>query len=229
MAKPRREFLGWLGASTVLAATGGSPLHAREPGQMPAAGPGGLVPVGSKWDVSWTDRIQGKHRAVFDSPEVSEGAALYRAVMWRDQYKEIYGTEPSEMSPVVVIRHLAIPLAMNDAYWERFSIGKEEKLKDPVTKKWYTVNPIRAAAPDTPPRWAAYNLEALMTSGGIVLACDLAFRMVVAKFREQGGLAQEQADAAAREHLIPGIILQPSGIFATLRAQQAGCSYILAS
>lgn len=228
MARPRREFLGWLGASTVLAATSGSPLRAQERAPVPAGRPDGLVPVPSEWDVSWTDRIQGKHRAVFDSPEVSEGAALYRAVMWRDQYKEIYGTEPSEMSPVLVIRHLAIPLAMNDAYWARFSIGKEEKLKDPATKKWYTVNPIRAAAPDTPPRWAAYNLEALMASGGIVLACNLAFRMVVAKFSE-GGLTPEQADAAAREHLIPGIILQPSGIFATLRAQQAGCGYILAS
>jgi len=59
MAKPRREFLGWLGASTVLAATGGSPLHARAPGQMPAAGPGGPVPVGSKWDVGWTDPMPG--------------------------------------------------------------------------------------------------------------------------------------------------------------------------
>jgi hypothetical protein len=230
MAKPRREFLGWLGASTVVAATAGSPLHAGEPGHARRAGDTGpRTPLSAEWDVSWTDRIQGKHRAVFDSPAVSEGAALFRAVMWRDQYKEVYGTEPGEMSAVVVIRHTAIPLAMNDAYWARFGIGKEEKLKDPGTKKWYVKNPIRASAPDAPPRWAAYSLEAFMASGGIVLACDLAFRMVIAKFREADKLTGEQARAAAREQLLPGIILQPSGIFATLRAQQAGCSYILAS
>ena len=224
MAKPRREFLGWLGASTVVAATAGSPLHAGEPGNERRAGDTGpRTPLNAEWDVSWTDRIQGKHRAV------SEGAALFRAVMWRDQYKEVYGTEPGEMSAVVVIRHTAIPLAMNDAYWARFGIGKEEKLKDPGTKKWYVKNPIRASAPDAPPRWAAYSLEAFMASGGIVLACDLAFRMVIAKFREADKLTDEQARAAAREQLLPGIILQPSGIFATLRAQQAGCSYILAS
>ena len=230
MAKPRREFLGWLGASTVVAATAGSPLHAGEPGNERRAGDTGpRTPLSAEWDVSWTDRIQGKHRAVFDSPAVSEGAALFRAVMWRDQYKEVYGTEPGEMSAVVVIRHTAIPLAMNDAYWARFGIGKEEKLKDPGTKKWYVKNPIRASAPDAPPRWAAYSREAVRACGGVVLACDLAVRMVIAKFREADKLTDEQARAAAREQLLPGIILQPSGIFATLRAQQAGCSYILAS
>lgn len=231
MARPRREFLGWLGASTMLAATAGSPLRAQEPGPARAdAGPGnGLVPVSSDWDVTWVDRIQGKHRAVFDSPETSEGAAIFRAAMWRAQYKTIYGTEPADMTPVLVIRHGAIPLVMNDAYWARFAIGKEEKLKDPETKKWYTVNPVRATAPNTPPQWAAFSLEALLASGGIVLACNLAFRMVVAKFHEADKLTREQAEAKAKEHLLPGVILQPSGIFAVLRAQEAGCHYILAS
>jgi hypothetical protein len=229
MARPRREFLGWLGASTVMAATAASPLHARGPAPAPAAPDDhGLVPVSADWDVSWTDRIQGKHRAVFDSPAVSEGAALFRAAMWRDQYKEVYGTAPEEMSAVVVIRHTAIPLAMGDAYWARFGIGKEEKLKDPATKKWYVTNPIRTPW-STEPRWTAYGLEGFMASGGIVLACNLAFRMVVAKFREADKSTREEAEAAARGLLVPGVILQPSGIFAALRAQQAGCGYIMAS
>jgi len=234
MARPRREFLGWLGASTVMAATAGSPLAAQEPppaAARPDGGPDGadrLVPVSAEWDVTWADRIQGKHRAVFDSPGVSEGAALFRAAMWRDQYKEVYGTPPEEMSAVVVIRHTAIPLAMGDAYWARFGIGKEEKLKDPATRKWYVTNPVRT--PWSPePRWTAYGLEGFMASGGIVLACNLAFRMVIAKFREADKSTREEAEAAARALLIPGIILQPSGIFAALRAQQAGCSYIMAS
>ena len=29
--------------------------------------------------------------------------------------------------------------------------------------------------------------------------------------------------------VLPGVILQPSGVFATLRAQEAGCQYLLAS
>jgi intracellular sulfur oxidation DsrE/DsrF family protein len=33
----------------------------------------------------------------------------------------------------------------------------------------------------------------------------------------------------ALHHVVPGVILQPSGVFGVLRAQEAGCNYILAS
>ncbi|HEX6643595.1 MAG TPA: hypothetical protein VF037_02900 [Gemmatimonadales bacterium] len=221
MSNPRREFLGWLGASAVV--TAASPLSALEPAGHAAR------PQSDTWDMSWTDRIGGKFRAVFDSPELSEGAALWRASMWRDQHKEVYGTAQSDMTPVLVIRHGAIAMAMDDGYWEQFRVGKEEKLKSPTTKKWETANPFRTMAPGTPERYAAYNLEGFMKSGGIVLACNLAFQQAVWRYREAEKLTREAATARAREHLVPGIILQPSGVFATLRAQEAGCAYILAS
>jgi hypothetical protein len=221
MSNPRRHFIGWLGASAVAAAA--SPLAALEPGaRAPRA-------RGDTWDMTWTDRIGGKFRAVFDSPELSEGAALFRACMWRDQYKEVYGTAPEEMTPVLVIRHGAISMAMDDGYWEQFRIGKEEKLRNQSTKKWETANPFRTSPPGTPERYAAYSLDGFMKSGGIVLACNLAFQQAVWRYREAEKLARDAATARAREHLIPGIILQPSGVFATLRAQEAGCGYILAS
>src|SRR6478752_2225910 len=138
MSTPRRDFLGWLGASTVLAAAG-SPLRATPRPAAPA--PSLPLPVTGEWDMSWVDRLQGKYKAVFDSPAVSEGDALFRAVMWRSQHKEVYGTDPANTNAVIVIRHAAIPLAMNDAYWERYKIGKELKMKDPETRKWMAVNP----------------------------------------------------------------------------------------
>ena len=227
MSTPRRDFLGWLGASTVLAAAG-SPLRATPRPGAPA--PSHPLPVSGEWDMSWVDRLQGKYKAVFDSPAVSEGDALFRAVMWRSQHKEVYGTDPADLSAVIVIRHAAIPLAMNDAYWEKYRIGKEEKLKDPKTKKWTTVNPIRATPPDTPPKWVDYSLERFMAQGGTVLACNLAFGEVVYRVRKEEKLkTRDEAVARAKEMLIPGIVLQPSGVFAVLRAQEAGCNYIMAS
>lgn len=225
MSNPRRDFLGWLGATTVFA-TVGAPLAARETADASHAP---LSPVDSTWDVSWVDRIQAKHRAVFDSPEISEGMGLYRALIWRDHFKGVYGTDAKEMNPVVVIRHSAIPLVMNDAYWARFQVGKEVKMKDPKTKKWFVRNPVRAADPGTPAEWADYNLEGFMGSGGVVLACNLAFQQVVYNFVQKDKLSHPEAVKVAKEHLIPGVILQPSGIFAVLRAQQAGCGYIMAS
>ena len=69
----------------------------------------------TKWDMSWCDRVTGgKVRAVFDSPGVSEGAAMFRAQLWRDEHKEIYDTAPAETSAVIVFRHEGIPLVMNE-------------------------------------------------------------------------------------------------------------------
>ncbi len=221
MSTPRRAFLGWVGAGALASAA--SPLAALEAPERPSR------PLDDTWDMGWVERIGGKYRAVFDSPELSEGGALWRANLWRDQYKEVYGVERAEMSPVLVIRHGAIAMAMDDAYWAQFRIGKEEKLKNQQTKKWEMSNPFRVTPPGTPEKYASYSLEGFMGSGGIVLACNLAFQAAVWKYREAEKLSREAATERAKAHLLPGVILQPSGIFAALRAQEAGCAYILAS
>lgn len=222
MRTPRRDFLGWLGASTVLTATG-VPRLSRD-GDHDR-----LTPVDTTFDMTWTDKVQGKVRAVFDSPDVSEGAGLFRACLWRTQHKQIYGTERNDASAVLVLRHLAIPLIMDDAYWQRFEIGKHVKLKDPSTNKWVTGNPIRTTPAGMPPQFADYNLLQFLAQGGIVLGCNLAFREVVSTFAKADKSSHEEAEAKARAQIIPGVILQPSGIFAALRAQEVGCNYILAS
>lgn len=225
MTTKRREFLSWLGGTSMFAAAG-APVAFWSHSLPNPAHP---APIDDKFDVSWADRIQGKFRAVFDSPGLSEGAALFRAMVWCDQYKAVYGTARTEMSPVLVVRHEAIHLAMDDEYWMRFKIGKQVKLKTPEGKKWAEANPIRVSPPGTPEKWANYNLEHFIGEGGIVLACNLAFAEVVDKFAKEDKLEYEPAKARAREHLVPGVILQPSGVFGVLRAEEAGCRYILAS
>ena len=222
MTTPRRDFLKRLGTTGALTAIGlPTALHAE-----PAAHD---VPVSDKWDMSWCDRITGKVRAVFDSPQVGEGGGMFRAQLWRDQHMEVYGAPLSDISAVLVIRHEAIPLVMNDAYWVRFDVGKELKLKDANDKKWTKVNPVGVFQPGTPEKFAKYNIAEFIKSGGLVLACNLAFGEIVAKFMKEDKLSKQDARARAMEHLIPGVILQPSGGFAALRAQQAGCNYLLAS
>lgn len=180
--------------------------------------------------MSWTDRVSGKFKAVFDSPEVSEGGGLFRAAMWRDQHKEVYGTERKDATSVLVLRHAAIDLIMGDAYWERFEgAGKSANWKDPKTKKWIRYNPQRVADPGMSGPMKEYNLTDFMASGGIVLACNLAFRESVARYQQADKLSAADALKVAKENIIPGIILQPSGFFAVLRAQEVGCNYMMAS
>jgi len=232
MSTNRRRFLGWLGGASLLGVAGTPSLAAAAAprlGDAPGT-PDDHAPARSEtWDMSWTARVTGKYKAVFDSPEISDGGALVRAVAWSDQYKEVYGTERVEMSPVLVLRHSAIDLVMNDAHWARFNVGKENKLRDAKGKKWTMVNPLSAQSVGSAAAATKYKLETFIGAGGIVLACGWAFRFVSSRYRTADKLDAAAALARAKEEMIPGIILQPNGIFAALRAQEAGCSYIMAS
>jgi hypothetical protein len=74
-----------------------------------------------------------------------------------------------------------------------------------------------------------YTLPAFIADGGIALACNLAFEMIVGQHMEKDKLSRNDAVKAAKSHIIPGVILQPSGFFAVLKAQDEGCKYMMGS
>ncbi len=93
-----------------------------------------------------------------------------------------------------------------------------------------TVNPVRKEWPDTPEPFRQLNIAQFQTDGGIILACNLAFSLlVVPKYQEAMKVSAEEATKVAKTHLLPGVTLQPSGFFAVARAQEAGCHFVPAS
>jgi hypothetical protein len=221
----RRRFLGQVAGVAAIAA-GGLALSPAElaASELPA-------PVTDKWDVAWADRLTGRARGVFDSPAIEEGGALFRAIMWMNQNKEVYGLKDEEMNAVLVIRHAAIPMVATDEFWERYKIGKKRKVTDWSVNKPAQRNPfIEHPSPDGKPSpGGAYSLGAFMKRGGIVLACNLAFGQIVYDVGKEEKLQGPAARARALTYLLPGVILQPSGVFGAMRAQASGCAYIMAT
>lgn len=218
MSAGRREFLGTLIAAGLA------------PGALHASTSPAVQQPASPWDISWVPKITGSHRAVFDSPEVSQGLALVRTLVWRRDYAEVYGAKPADMSAVVVLRHNAIWLAMNDEFWDHHGIGKVTDITDPKTGGPIRRNPFLGPTPypDLPSALADEVLKKVLASA-TVLACNLAFHDVVEKVRSEAGGDADTARAMALRHLVPGVILQPSGVFGVTRAEEAGCAYFLAS
>ncbi len=190
-----------------------------------------LRAIDPTWDMSWTDRLTGKYRAVFDSPSVSEGGAVFRAGLWREQHTQVYGTSAGDLNAVVVIRHAGIPLAMDNAYWEEYEVGKALRLKDDSGHKWARSNPVGGTTGAGDQGGSAkYMLPHFLASGGIALACNMAFSgVIVTNIQKHDKVSHDEAVKRAHAHLIPGVILQPSGIFAVLRAEEMGCNYIMGS
>ena len=207
----RREFLGRLTTGAALMSV--APFSLSDMTRDLATPSPALQP---NWDLSWVEKVSGKHRAVFDIPEIESGYGLWRATVYGKQYNEVLGIPREDISTVVVIRHEGIWLAMNDEYWDKYGVGKKKNVLD-MSEKPTDKNP------------GLQTLEGLISRGAIALACNLAFADVVGAVREKSKLNDEEARKAALSHLVPGVIMQPSGVFAAIRAQEAGCVYFRAS
>ena len=218
MSNNRRQFLGWAGA-TAAALASPSILSATERSR------GASMSSAADWDMSWVKGLKGERKAVFDAPAPSEGDPILRSVVWGKQVNEVFGTPLERTSRVLVLRHHGIELAMNDAYWARFPVGSDYGFTN-ADGTSLPLNPVRAPRDEVPMPYRMMTLEAFQQSGGVVLACQLALQAYVAPRFASTGMSEETAMKAAQDAMLPGIVPQPSGIFAVSVAQDAGCSYV---
>jgi hypothetical protein len=230
---PRREFIGQLAASAI--AIAGTACAAPAVAGQAAAPPSPVPPprqssAAPHWDDSWFGRLTARHKAVFDSPAIEDGLAIFQAIGYVNGMRDAIGAADGDVQSVVVMRHSAIPMVFNDAMWRKYEFGKEEKVKD-RNGKWARRNPFadestgESAAPERGNR-QRYDLAWLTSHGHILLGCDLATR------GQAGVIAQRtKGDSKAiyeelKANLVPGVVLQPTGVYAVHRAQEAGCTYI---
>jgi hypothetical protein len=220
MMTGRRTFL----ESLALGAVGATALDFADPAGLSAQAAG-------HWDLTWTTRLKAKRRAVMDVPEIEDGYGVWRAIIWRRQYAQVFGLAESAINSVLIIRHNAIVLALNSAFWDRYGLGAENGVKDPATGEPARGNPVaeRTGERALPQQFAGLTIEDFVASGGIVLGCALAFRDCVDRVSRTDTISMEEADRRARSMLLPGVVMQPSGVFAAVVAQDYGCHYVRAS
>ena len=221
----RRDFVGRVAASALVA---GLPLPVDASTRVFDRA---HAPSAEEWDLSWVNRLTGRYRAIFDVPEIDSGYGVWRASIWGKQYQEVLGAKPNELSAVLVLRHTGIQLAMQQSYWDSYAIGKEKKVLHPVTQQGTDRNPALLASSrnEVPAMFDDVALDRFIARGGIVLACNLALQDVVEAIQKKENATESDARKQAIAFLVPGVILQPSGVFAALHAQDAGCKYIRAS
>jgi intracellular sulfur oxidation DsrE/DsrF family protein len=69
-------------------------------------------------------------------------------------------------------------------------------------------------------------IDALHKRGMISLVCAIAAGNVARSLAEKSGRNADEVRDEVRANLVPGAILVPSGIYALIRAQNAGCAYM---
>jgi len=225
---PRRDFLAQIAATaaTAAVATYARPLAA----EVTSSAPDGA------FDDSWSKRVSAaKHKAVFDAPEFSDGLALTQAWIYKRGYEAALGDRGPSVVPIVVVRHAAASMAVDDALWAKYKIGALRKVDDPKTKAPAERNPwSRTPAGTAQPADLVSILgadvdptvEGVIRAGGIVLVCNLALGRVAGGIAKQVNGDQAAIHAELRAGVVPGVIVQPSGVYATARAQEVGAVFM---
>ena len=217
----RRGFLGRVAAGAAAIGLGSvvSPVAAAAESTS-AADPG---------FEAWLNKITGKHKSMYDAPEVNGGFCFIWARVWLDTCNATYGTTDGENTVAIVLRHFAMPLACQDSVWAKYKLGDLAKLNDPKTNASSLRNPFykMAAADQMLP---GYGIDELIGKGVLVGVCNVALTvfsgMIAAKMG--GGMTGDSVKADLVANLVPGVQIVPSGVLAVNRTQEKGCSYTFA-
>jgi hypothetical protein len=172
---------------------------------------------------AWLARLTGKHKQVFDCTAPNDGWGAIFSLTFIDTTKSALKVTDKDVNAVVVYRHFAMPLMLNDGIWSKYKIGELIGVKDPKTNAPATRNIFRDNMPLHP--GLTYE-EAMSKNGVIMVACNMALTVLSGMAAPKASVTPEAAKAEwAATGLLAGANLSASGVYAVNRAQAAGCSY----
>jgi hypothetical protein len=206
--EPRRSLIGRLAGGVALGLAGLLPTPS---GAQPVT-PGSDGPL-------WPGTLKGRHRQVVDAYAVNDGAPLAFAYTFLAP-----NAMPGAATAVVVLRHGALPIALNNAMWAKYKIGESLKIIDPETKAPAVKNPFLHPKPGVLPV-DEMSIDRLLETGTVFGACNVALQVMSKKLAGRAGVSVDDAAKEWAANVVPGITVIPSGTWGVNRAQEAGCTY----
>ena len=168
-------------------------------------------------DESWLQGLTGKHKQISDVSTIRGGTPLARTANYLDAYAEAYGTRDSDTHAIVGVHSAALALALNDAMWAKYELGKRVGENDPRTQAPATRNVFASGTPT--------SIARLQERGVRFIACMRAIRRLSGELATATNPA-DQVRAELLANLLPGVTPVPALIVAVNRAQEAGLTYV---
>ena len=209
---PRRGFLGRVASAMALGLAGlmPTPSHAQT-APAPANGP------------DWPGALKGRHRQVVDAYEANSGFPLAFAYTFLAPHGPPNASAPAATA-VVVLRHGAFPIALDNEMWRKYKIGEAFKIIDPETKAPAVKNPFLRPKPGVL-LVEDMALDRLLANGVVFGACNVALQVQSKMLAANGGVSAEEAAKEWAANIVPGVTVIPSGTWGVNRAQEGGCTY----
>lgn len=171
---------------------------------------GGQSPQGG-WDFSFLDRLNGKHRQVFDVGDLGIGLVVVKN--WLDAWESVFGFKSPDVNAIVGIAGKGFPINAGDELYAKFPIGEMWTVNDPATGKPAIRSPFLA------------TVRALQARGATFWMCNNALNNVAGRIASAVQRPQPEIYQELRAGLNPGVIVVPAHTMLLGLAQEKGFAY----
>lgn len=175
----------------------------------------------------WFKKIKGSHRIVYDGSTPHDGFPI----IWNWAFyltNNQTDSPDSDITAMTVLRHSAIPFALEDRLWSKYTLGAVFEVNDPATGAPSLRNPYYEPKPGDFPMPQIQGIKDLQARGAMFCVCDLALQVYSGALAGQMNLQMEDVYKDMISGVHPGIQVVPSGVWALGRAQEHGCAYVFA-
>jgi len=167
-----------------------------------------------------------KYKQVFDAPESNSSFPVIWSWAFLHTFNELK-VKDEDIGCLVILRHEAIPLAMEDRLWAKYKFGEKFKIDDKTTKAPSLRNVVFNVKPEDMPL-PDMAMDKVQARGVVFGVCDLAMTVYSGMFAEGAGMSAADVKKDWVSGLLPGVVVLPSGVYAVNRAQAAGMTYCFA-
>ncbi|MEO6327365.1 MAG: hypothetical protein ABIO55_00450 [Ginsengibacter sp.] len=226
---PRREFIGSIAAGAAAIGLMSIPQSIKAAPDLFAQSP--LDDADA-----WFNKVKGKHRIVFDFSE-NKGMMTFA---WPKVFlltNAATGTPESDCGVVIVLRHDAIPYALEDRLWSKYKF--EENFKIESLGPGFQASDAQTALKNRNPFWNTkqgdfavpglgaidISIGSLQKSGVMICVCNAAITVNSAAIAAGMNMDAAKVKEDWLSGVLPGIQIVPSGVWAVGRAQEHGCQY----
>lgn len=178
----------------------------------------------SSIDVSWIDKLKGKHKHVFDLEgyELGERSPLRQPFNYLAAHRQVSHLEsPDDINVIMGISRRAFPMNAPDVLWEKYKLGERFNIKDAATGRPSTRNIFLGKESDRD----TTTVRGLHARGVMFWQCNFALINVSTDLAGATGGKPDDVYAELAAGLLPGVHLVPAHVWAVGYAQEHGFAY----
>jgi intracellular sulfur oxidation DsrE/DsrF family protein len=176
---------------------------------------------------SWFKKGKGLHRIVYDASEPHNGLPFIWSWVFYHTNNET-GTPDSDMTAMVVLRHNAIPFALQDSLWKKYNLGEVFKVTDNITQKPSIRNPYYIPQDGDFPLPGIDGIQKMQSRGAMFCVCNMALKVYSGVVATAAKLNPEEVYQDWVSGVLKDIQIVPSGVWAVGRAQENKFAYCYA-